>query len=170
MLKSWVVIETPLASRSSAAIAAKISHSLPKPHEPMRLPSKSATRLDAVAGPRDLQGARLLEDLRDVGQLDAGGLEGAEHLRHPGDREVDVAGDEGILRHDVAAGGDDLDVVEALLLEVALVERDVVAGELRLRQPLQLQLDRGERLEVAASPPALASGDGSRARRERERP
>ena len=49
MLKSWVVIETVLASRPSAAIAAKISHSLPKPHEPMRLPSKSAT--DSMPSP-----------------------------------------------------------------------------------------------------------------------
>ena len=122
MLKSCVVIETVVESRPSAAIAAKISHSLPKPHEPMRLPSKSATDVDAVARPRDLEGAGLLEDLRDVGQLDAGGLERAEHLRHPGDREVDVAGDEGVLRHDVAARRDDLDGVEALLLEVALVD------------------------------------------------
>ena len=123
-------------------MAAKISHSLPKPHEPMRLPSKSATDVDAVAGARDLQRARLLEHLRDVGQLDAGGLERAEHLRNPGDREVDVARDERVLRDDVAARRDDVDVVEALVLEVALVEGHVVAGELGLRQPLQLQLDR----------------------------
>ena len=72
--------------------------------------------------------------------------------------EVDVARHEGVLRNDVAARGDDLDVVEALLLEVALVERHVVAGELRLRQPLQLELDRGDRLEVAASPPVSGAG------------
>ena len=139
-------------------MAAKISHSLPKPHEPMRLPSKSATDVDAVALERHLQGAGLLEDLRDVGELGAGGLEGAEHLRNPRDGEVDVARDEGVLRNDVATRGDDLDVVEALLLEVALVERDVVAGELRLRQPLQLQLDRGDRLEVAVAESVSAAG------------
>ena len=43
MLKSCVMISTVDASRPSAAIAAKISHSLPKPQEPIFLPSKSAT-------------------------------------------------------------------------------------------------------------------------------
>ena len=49
MLKSCVVIDTDDASRSSAAIAAKISHSLPKPQDPMRLPSKSST--DSMPSP-----------------------------------------------------------------------------------------------------------------------
>ena len=141
MLKSWVVIETVLASRPSAAIAAKISHSLPKPHEPMRLPSKSAT----LSTPSPAHDTCSVPDFWNTCAMSVSstpdGLEGAEHLRNPGDGEVDVARDEGVLRHDVAARGDDLDRVEALLLEVALVERHVVAGELRLRQPLELQLD-----------------------------
>ena len=123
MLKSCVVIETV---RRVEVLGRHGGEDLPLVAEAPRadaLALEVGDRLDAVARPRHLQGARLLEDLRDVGQLDAGGLERAEHLRHPGDREVDVAGDEGVLRHDVAARGDDLDVVEALLLEVALVER-----------------------------------------------
>ena len=43
MLKSCVMICTVVASSPSSAMAAKISHSLPKPHEPIFLPSKSAT-------------------------------------------------------------------------------------------------------------------------------
>ena len=43
MLKSCVMISTVDESRPSSAMAAKISHSLPKPHEPIFLPSKSAT-------------------------------------------------------------------------------------------------------------------------------
>ncbi len=90
---------------------------------------------DAGVLERHLKGAGLLEHLRDVRELDAAGFEGAEHLRHPGDREVHVTRGERVLRHDVAAGGDQLDIVEALLLEVALVERDAVARELGLGQP-----------------------------------
>jgi hypothetical protein len=43
MLKSCVMISTVDESSPSAAMAAKISHSLPKPHEPIFFPSKSAT-------------------------------------------------------------------------------------------------------------------------------
>ena len=75
----------------------------------------------------------------------------AQHLGHPGDRVVDVAGGEDVLRHDVRAAAHDLDV-EALVLVVAFVDRRVVAGELRLRDPLQLQLDRGEVTEADAAP------------------
>src|SRR5690606_34362152 len=104
--------------------------------------------LDAVAGPRDLQGSRLLIDLCDVGEFDTRRFQGAEHLGYPGDGEVDVAGDEGVLRNDVTSGRDDLDAVETFLLEVALVEGNVVAGELRLREPLELELDRRDCLEL----------------------
>ena len=50
---------------------------------------------------------------------------------------------------------DDLDV-QALGLVVALVDGGVVAGELGLGHPLQLQLDRGQRRRRAA--PSLAAG------------
>ena len=104
-------------------MAAKISHSLPKPHEPIFLPSKSATESMPSSGQRDLQGAGLLEDLRDVGELDAlASIEPSTFGTQAIAKSTSPA-DERVLRHDVAAGGDDLDVVEALLLEVALVER-----------------------------------------------
>ncbi len=115
----------------------------------------------------DLEGSRLLEHLRDVGQLDAGGLESAEHLRHPRDGEVDVAGHEGVLRHDVAARGDDLDAVEALLLEVALVERDVVA---RRTAPAGSHCSwslievSGSKSSSAGSPPPAGGARGERER------
>ena len=65
---------------------------------------------------------------------------------HPGDRVVDVTGRQHVLRHDVRPALDDLHV-QALVLVVALVDRGVVAGELRLGHPLQLQLD------LSAPPP-----------------
>ena len=60
-----------------------------------------------VAGVREghLQRSRRLEDLRDVGELGAGGLERPEHLGNPRDGEVDVAGHEGVLRDDVRTLG-----------------------------------------------------------------
>ena len=64
-----------------------------------------------------------------------------ECLRHPGDREVDVAVGELRLRHDLDAAFEDLDV-DALILVEALIDGGEVAGELRLDEPLQLQLDR----------------------------
>ena len=70
----------------------------------------------------------------DVGTL----LPAGERLGHPGDREVDVAVGELGLRHDLDAALDDGDV-EAHVLVEALVEGGVVAGELRLGEPLQLQ-------------------------------
>ena len=159
MLKSCVVIETVVASRPSAAIAAKISHSLPKPHEPMRLPSKSAG--DVMPSP--LYDTWSVPDLWYTCAMSVSSAPVASRVPSTFGThaigEVDVARDEGVLRHDVAAGGDDLDVVEALFLEVALLLRDVVAGELRLRQPLQLQLDRRDRLEVAAVAAWSGAGD-----------
>ena len=118
---------------------ANSSHSLPKPQLPTFLPASCAGCGDALVLERDLRGRAALEDLGDVGDLGAL-LDRAEHLRHPGDRVVHVAGRQHVLRHDVRPALDDLDV-EALLFVVALVDRRVVAGELRLRHPLQLQLD-----------------------------
>ena len=79
-----------------------------------------------------------------------------ERLRHPRDGEVGVAVGEHLLRHDVDRALEDLDV-EALLLVEALLDGRVVAGELRLRHPLQLQLDGLRRV-------ALGCGGGGRCR------
>ena len=123
-------------------MAAKISHSLPKPHEPIFLPSKSATE----SMPESAHDTWRVPERWKICAMSvrlAPGLDRSEHLRHPGDRVVDVAVGERVLRHDVAAGGDDLDL-QALLLEEALLLRGEVAGELALRQPLELELDRRE--------------------------
>ena len=111
---------------------------------------------DAAVGPRDLQRAAALEDLRDVRDVRAG-LDRCERLRHPRDREVDVAGGEHVLRHDVDRTGDDLDV-EAEVLPVAVRRREVVAAELRLGEPLQLQ---GHRRELAAAASVAVSAVGA---------
>ena len=81
---------------------------------------------------------------------------------------VDVAGGEHVLRDDVGTALLDGDV-EALVLVEPLLDGGVVAGELRLCHPLQLQGDRGE---VVVGPPACvtarwvliaaAAGDGQR--------
>ena len=63
-----------------------------------------------------------------------------ECLGHPRDGEVDRTGRERLLRRDVHATLDDLDVQAGLLVE-ALIDRGEIAGELRLGDPLQLQLD-----------------------------
>ena len=93
--------------------------------------------------PRDLQRAGPLVDLADVGDLRAL-LARGQRLGHPRDGEVDRAGGQLGLRHDVDAALDD-GHVEALLGPEARVLRRVVAGELALRDPLQLQLDLGGR-------------------------
>jgi hypothetical protein len=65
-------------------------------------------------------------------------------------------------RHDVDTTLDDLDV-ESEILVVALVDRREVPGELRLREPLQLKLHRGElaaRLTVLPGPLTAPLGAG----------
>ncbi len=142
MLKSCVMICTVVESSPSSAMAAKISHSLPKPHEPIFLPSKSATESMPESAHDTWRVPELLEDLGDLGEVRAL-LDRPEHLRHPRDGVVHVAVGERVLRHDVAARGDDLDL-QALLLEVAELLRGEVAGELALREPLELELHRRE--------------------------
>ena len=61
-----------------------------------------------------------------------------ERLGHPGDREVHRAVGQLLLRDDVDAALDDLDV-QALVGVETLVLRREVAGELRLGEPLQLE-------------------------------
>ena len=92
----------------------------------------------------------------------------AKRLGHPREREVDVAVGELLLRHDVDAALDDLDVEAPVVVEALLLRREV-AGELRLDEPLQLQLHRDP--VVVHSPPGpvapLAAGRCRRHRRHR---
>ena len=81
----------------------------------MFLPSKSSGTGDPGVGEGDLQRAGPLEDLGDVDDVRAG-FPSRQRLGHPGRGEVDVAVGEVLLRNDVDAGLDDLDV-EAVALE-----------------------------------------------------
>ena len=68
-------------------------------------------------------------------------LPGLEDLRDPGDRELGAVGRRAdLLRDDGRAAVDELDR-QVLGLEVALLVGREVAGELRLRRPLELQAD-----------------------------
>ena len=110
MLKSCCTRVTSVAgSRPAWLSAAKISNSLPKPQLPIVLALEVGRRRDALVGEGHLQRARALEDLGDVDDVRAG-LAGGERLGHPGDGEVDVAVGELLLRHDVDAAFDELDV------------------------------------------------------------
>ena len=104
-------------------------------------------RRDSCIGEAHLQGSGALVDLGDVGDVGTGFAAG-ERLGHPREREVDVAVRELRLRHDLDAALDDADV-EAHVVVEALVLGGVVAGELGLGEPLQLQADRLWRLAVA---------------------
>ena len=97
-------------------------------------------------------------DLAD--DLDVGArLARGEHLRHPADAELGVAAGDDRRRDDVDAAGQDRHV-EPLVLEVALVHGREVAGELGLREPLELELDL-----VSAALRAAAARTGRRRRR-----
>ena len=127
----------------------------------MFLPAKSSDRRDAGVGERHLQRARALEDLGDVDDVGAL-LASLQRLGHPGDGEVGLAVGEHLLRHDVDAALDDLDVEAAVLVE-ALVDRREVAAELGLGDPLQLQ--RHRRRSLSHSPPAAVPSGAVVARR-----
>ncbi len=82
---------------------------------------------------------------------------GRQRLGHPGEGEVDVAVGEVLLRNDVDAGLDDLDV-EAVTLEDARVAGRDVAGELRLDRPLQAQRDLVDRCAITAGAVSVPLG------------
>ncbi len=116
-------------------------------------------RFDSGVDQTHLQGPGPLEDLGDVRDVSAG-LAGLERLGDPCDREIGVAVGELGLRHDLDRTLLDLHV-EALVGEEALVGGGVVAAELGLGEPLELQADRVD---------ALAVGRSSIAARRRPRP
>ena len=85
-------------------------------------------------------GAGALEDLGDVDEVGAR-LPRLEDLRDPRDRELGAVGRRAdLLRDDGRPAVDELDL-EVLVLVEALLVRGEVAGELRLRRPLELQAD-----------------------------
>jgi hypothetical protein len=113
-------------------------YSLPPYQTPMVLPVGAAGKLHA----------RALEDLGDVDQSDAL-LARGKSGRHPIDDHVGAAAGDDLRWGDVRAAGLDGDI-ELLVLVEALFLGDVVAGELRLRHPLQLQGELVLRLGACA--------------------
>ena len=168
MSKFWVTRLTSVAGSSPSSLsAANTSYSLPKPQLPMFLPAKSAGSVIAGVGERHLQGARALEGLGDVHDVGAR-LPRGQCLRHPGDGEVDGAVGELLLGRDVRRVLDQLDL-QAAVGEESLVVSGEVAGELRLRHPLQLQLDRVGALALLARWRLGSTRSGGRGRRVRRR-
>ncbi len=94
-------------------------------------------RLDPAVGARHLGHAALVEDLRDVDEV-AALVAGCEQRRQPVDPELGLAARHDLLGGDVRPTGLQCDV-ESLLLVIPFLERCVVARELRLRHPLQLE-------------------------------
>jgi hypothetical protein len=99
---------------------------------------------DAAVGPRDLRHPGAGEDLGDVDDLTAL-VACREQVVEPVDAEVRLAAEHGLLGDDVRPAHLDVDV-EVLVVVVALLESGVVAGELRLRHPLELERDLGRLL------------------------
>ena len=123
------------------------------------LPCPVGRLLDPGIGPGNLERSRTLEHLGDVDDVGAT-LTGNQRLGHPGETELCTTGGKHLLWHDLNRTLDDLDV-EALRLVETVVEGDVVAGELRLGEPLQLQPDRvgfGAILGGCGCPASLATG------------
>ena len=101
------------------AIPANSSYSLPKPQLPTFLPLRLAAVVMFLVLERDLQRARALEDLADVG--DPGTLLARlQRLGHPRDRVVGAALGELGLGHDVGAALEDLDVEPGVLVVAVL--------------------------------------------------
>ena len=113
-------------------------------------------RVDAAVLERDLGHARAGEDLGDVDDLLAL-VAGREQVVEPVDPELRLAAEHGLLRDDVRAAGPDRDVEAGVVVEALLLGR-VVAGELGLRDPLQLQRHLVGRLALLAA--RLAGGRG----------
>ena len=106
--------------------------------------------LDAGVGAAGQLQTRMLERLRDVDHRRAL-LARRERRRHPVDDDIGAAARQHLLRRDVRAAGLDRDVEPFILVE-ALVLGDVIAGELGLRDPFQLQRDLVGRLRRSSRP------------------
>ena len=150
MLKSWMtfwycVAGSPLFSRPGVRPQfvprpAVTSNSLPKSQTPTFLPAS----LQMSSSPVSFQVTDRVPERWKIWAMSTRsepGLAGLEDLRDPGDRELGAVGRRAdLLRDDRRAAVDEVDV-EVLGLVVALLVGREVAGELRLRRPLELQPD-----------------------------
>ena len=104
--------------------------------------------LDAGIHERDFERAAALEDLRDIDQVHAL-LVGFQHFGHPGQSEFRAARGDDLLRHDFHRAFENGYIQPLVIVEAEVNSREVT-GELRLRHPLQLQLD-GRQVFVGAA-------------------
>ena len=136
-------------------------YSLPKNQTPMVLPLRSAGFLMPVVRPAGELEPGALERLGDVDERHAL-LARRQRRGHPVDDDVGAAAGDHLRRRDVGPAGIDGDV-EAGVLVVALGGGDVIAGELRLGDPFELERDLvgGGRwiaeTEPSSSPAAIAN-------------
>ena len=128
--------------------------------------------VEAAVLPRHLGHPRAGEDLRDVDEV-LPLVTGREQAVEPVDAELGLSAEDDLLGDDVRPAGPDRDV-EALVLVETLVDGGVVAGELRLDDPLALEGDRCQLLRSAwcvvggLVVPSAAAHHGHRCRDERE--
>ena len=127
----------PSVLRPSLPIQLRNGYSLPENQTPSVRPLRSAGRLDAGVGAAGELEARVLERLGDVDHRRAL-LARGERRRHPVDDDVGAAAGQHLLGRDVRAARLDRHVEPFVLVE-ALVLGDVIAGELRLGDPFELQ-------------------------------
>ena len=108
-----------------------------EPPVPDLLPGPVLGRFDPGVGQRNLESARPFEHLGDVDDVGAA-LKGDQGLGHPSQTELGATGGEHLLGNYVDPALEYLDI-ETLIGVEAVVEGDVVPGELGLGEPLQLQ-------------------------------
>ena len=126
-------------SRPFFVSAAKSLCSLPPSHTPTFLPSQVGDLVETGVLPGHLGHAAAREDLRDVDDV-AALVARCQQVVEPVDPELGLAAEHDLLGDDVRAAHLDRHV-EALVLVVPLFLGGVVAGELRLGHPLELQRD-----------------------------
>ena len=144
-MNGWLTIVTALFEAGLIPFfvrAAKSSGWLPQHQTPTFLPCHLRDRVDPGVLPGQLGHPGAREDLRDRDDL-AALLPRREQVRQPVEAELGPSARDDNLRGDVRAADLERDVEPGLLV-VALLDGRVVAGELRLRHPLQLQRDVGE--------------------------
>src|SRR3954447_13301921 len=111
-----------------------------------RLVAHLRDRVDAGVLEADLRHPRTREDLRDVDEVRTG-VAGCEEARQPVDPELGLAAGHDLLGRDARPADLDVDVESELLVEALRLGR-VVAGELGLRDPFQLERDLRQLLRV----------------------
>src|ERR1700724_2770518 len=142
-LKPCLMTFTPFAEPSilkpSFDIQDKKGYSLPLNHTPIVLPLRVGRLLDPGLGAAGELQARAFEGLRNIDQRYTL-LARGERRRHPIDNHVGATTGYNLRRSNVRAAGIDGHVEPGLLVEAFLLGNEVT-GELRLRDPLELDRD-----------------------------